>query len=182
MLENNSLVSSLEALLFVAGEEGVSFNKLTKLLGCDSNNLERSLTDLTSKYQNDLDSALMIKETNNCYRIVTKPEFYSVLENYINVKREIELNASSLEVLSIIAYMQPITRIKIEEIRGVPSARILKKLMDIGFIYKSGQADEIGKPILYSTTTAFLDYFNISDIKELPNLKQHHDKKDNYLF
>ena len=89
----------------------------------------------------------------------------------------IEISGACLETLAIIAYKQPVTRIEIEEIRGVQTGGMIQKLLLLDLIKEDGRLDAPGRPILYSTTTAFLDYFGIKTLSELPELPKDKDEQ-----
>jgi len=105
------------------------------------------------------------------YRLATKAEVEPVVKKYFESPLSTNLSRASLEVLAIIAYKQPITRIEIDDIRGVQSSSTIQKLVLRQMIEDTGRADEPGRPIIYKTTAEFLNYFGLKTIKELPPLK-----------
>lgn len=113
-----SYLSQIEALLFVAGEEGLSLRQLATMLSLPPTALQQQLEKLSQKYESDLDSSLCLMESSNTYKLVTKEIFADILRDYAKAPINQSLSRASLEVLSIIAYKQPITRIEIDDIRG----------------------------------------------------------------
>ncbi|HFI0023696.1 TPA: SMC-Scp complex subunit ScpB, partial [Streptococcus pyogenes] len=106
-------------------------------------------------------------ETANTYRLVTKEGFAELLRAYAKTPMNQSLSRASLEVLSIVAYKQPITRIEIDDIRGVNSSGALSKLLAFDLIREAGKKDVVGRPHLYATTDYFLDYMGINHLDEL---------------
>jgi segregation and condensation protein B len=102
-----------------------------------------------------------------CYKIVTKEIFADLLRDFAKAPVNQSLSRASLEVLSIIAYKQPITRIEVDDIRGVNSSSAISKLMALGLIREAGKKEVIGRPNLYATTDYFLDFMGINDLSEL---------------
>ena len=124
----SSHLARLEALLFVAGEDGLSLRAMAQLLEMPVTGLTQSLEKLQAKYEADEDSALCLLESSNTYKLVTKPDFASLLRDYSKTPINQSLSRASLEVLSIVAYKQPITRAEVDDIRGVNSSGAIAKL------------------------------------------------------
>ena len=163
-------LSQIEALLFVAGEDGLSLRDLAVLLDLSPTALQQQLEKLEQRYQKDENSSLCLKETAKTYKLVTKPAFADVLRKYARAPINQSLSRASLEVLSIIAYKQPLTRIEIDDIRGVNSSGALSKLQAFGLIQEVGKKEVLGRPNLYATTDYFLDYMGINHLEELPDI------------
>ncbi|GGE37367.1 SMC-Scp complex subunit ScpB [Streptococcus himalayensis] len=163
-----SKLAELEALLFVAGEEGLKARQLAELLSIPPTGVVQSLEKLQEKYQQDEHSCLELLETSNTYKLVTKKVFADILREYSKAPINQSLSRAALETLSIIAYKQPITRIEIDEIRGVNSSGAISKLLAFDLIQEAGKKEVIGRPNLYATTDYFLDYMGINHIEELP--------------
>ncbi len=102
------------------------------------------------------------------YRVMTLPRFAAAVAAYHKTKAASKLTRAAIETLAIIAYKQPITRAELEAIRGVSCGEVLKTLMERRLITIKGRAEELGRPMLYGTTKAFLDHFGLASIKELP--------------
>ena len=165
-----SNLQKVEALLFVSGEDGLSVADLSEMTGFMKPAVTAMLDKLAKKYQKDPDSALTVSNFGQVYRLATKAEMSSVIKNYFDAPQLTKLSPASLEVLAIIAYKQPITRLEIDDIRGVQSGSMLQKLTIRNLINEAGRLDEPGRPILYQTTDYFLDYFGLDNLQNLPKL------------
>lgn len=160
----------LEGLLFVTGEDGLSLEEIEKLLDLTK---EETLS-LLEQYKNSLQDetrGLKLVYLGNKYKLTTKEEHKEYYELLVDKVVSSSLSQSALEVLAIIAYNEPITVGQIDEIRGVSSRDMVRKLLFKGLIDISGKSDLPGKPMLYKTTDKFLDYFNLSSIDELPKIE-----------
>ena len=122
-------LSQIEALLFVAGDEGMALSALCSITQFDKPAVLNLIEALANKYADDPNSALEIRETDGMYRLVTKPALGAVVKGYFEAPAQATLSQAQLESLVIIAYKQPITRIEIDQIRGVQSAGTIQKLM-----------------------------------------------------
>ena len=160
-------LAQLEALLFVAGEDGLSLRQMAELVNLTPTALTQQLDKLAEKYAQDETSALDLLQTAQTYKLVTKDGFAELLRDYAKAPVNQSLSRASLEVLSIIAYKQPITRIEVDDIRGVNSSSAITKLMSFGLIKIIGKKEVIGTPNLYATTDYFLDYMGINHLDEL---------------
>lgn len=169
---NINLLPIIEGTLFLSGENGVSIAELLLITNCDQMSIEEALNQMKNNYQNDHNSGLELLYTSGTYKLVTKKDFYSYFEKYAMLDQKEKLGVGSLEILSIIAYNQPITRFEIENLKGTSITHGLRLLQNKDLIYISGKKQEIGSPNLYSTTSAFLDYIGINDLNELPPLKE----------
>lgn len=158
----------IEGLLFLKGDEGATVDEICYCLETSENETIAYLEQLKLKYENE-DSGLDVNTIEDKYRIVTKkqfaPYYNKILENPITQK----LSNAALEVLAIIAYKQPITRAQIGEIRGVNSDNVVKSLCARDLLKEAGTLDVIGKPLLYETTSGFLDLFNLKSLEDLPS-------------
>lgn len=167
-----SKLAEIEALLFVAGEDGLRVRQLADLLSIPPTGVIQSLEKLAEKYRKDEDSSLALLETSNAYKIVTKQDFADLLREYSRAPINQSLSRAALETLSIIAYKQPITRIEVDEIRGVNSSGAISKLQIFDLIRENGKKEVLGRPNLYVTTDYFLDYTGINSIEELPVVEE----------
>lgn len=165
-----SHLGQLEALLFVAGEEGLQLRQIAELTHLSVQALSQQLEKLREKYENDPTSALCLLETGKAFRLVTKEEHADLLRLYSSSPTNQSLSRASLEVLSIIAYRQPITRIEIDDIRGVNSSGAIAKLQAFNLIREDGKKEVLGRPNLYVTTDYFLDYMGVNSLEELPDV------------
>lgn len=171
-MNNLNKTATLELLLFVAGEEGLELNQLSELSGMSKFACEQQIERLIEKYQDDEESALTIIETAGKYKLATKDSFADILKNYAKTPLNQSLSRSALEVLSIIAYKQPITRLEIDQLRGVNSSGTLSTLRAYDLVEKTGTLEVVGRPGLYGTTEFFLDYIGINDLSELPEIDE----------
>ena len=167
-----SKLAEIEALLFVAGEDGLRVRQLAELLSLPPTGVTQSLEKLAEKYQKDEDSSLALLETSNTYKIVTKQDFAELLREYSRAPINQSLSRAALETLSIIAYKQPITRMEVDEIRGVNSSGAISKLQIFDLICENGKKEVLGRPNLYVTTDYFLDYMGINSLEELPIVEE----------
>lgn len=164
-------IAVIESLLFVAGNDGLSLEELSKLTNCTLDAVAANIQELALRYKNDESSGLFLIETANMYQIVTKPEYADYIKRYAQSPFSQTLSRPLLETLAIVAYKQPITRIEIEEIRGVQVTSNLQKLRSRQLIEEVGRLDKPGNPLLYGTTDFFLDYFGANSLDELPELR-----------
>ncbi len=160
--------AQIEGLLFISGDEGITLGDLAKISGFMKPAVLTILQELKKKYEDDPASAFILLESDQTYRLATKPQLAEVIKHYFEVPLTVPLTKALLEVLAIVAYRQPITRLEIDDIRG--SSGSLQKLMVRGLVDTHGRLDAPGRPFLYSTTPAFLNYFGLSDLEELPPL------------
>lgn len=172
-----NMKSITEGILFVVGDEGISIEDLSKTLNIDENEVKQILTELRKDYESP-ERGIRISFLGNTFKLTTKSEHKEYYEHLVTDGRVFTLSNASLETLAIIAYNEPITRIKIDEIRGVSSSQIVRKLLARGFIKECGKEASIGKPILYKTTDEFLDYFGLASKSDLPKLKRPENTKN----
>lgn len=167
-----SNLSQIEGLLFISGDEGITVADLAKITGFMKPAVITLLTQLQHKYETDEDCALVLLHSGNTYRLATKRDLAPIMKRYFEVPLTVPLSQALLEVLAIVAYRQPITRLEIDDIRGVQSSGSIQKLLVRGLIETSGRLDAPGRPFLYKTTTAFLDYFGLTSLEDLPPLAE----------
>lgn len=171
-----TIVSQVEAILFVVGEEGIGLEELSYLLETTTAKTYEALTYLQEKYTADSQAALHILEVGNHFVLSTKKQFAPLLKKYAQSPMSNSLTQAALETLSIVAYKQPISRVEIDEIRGVQSAGSIQKLVARQLIEEKGRVDGPGRAILYGTTTYFMDYFGLKSLEELPDIQQMEDE------
>lgn len=165
-----SRLAEIEVVLFVAGEEGLTLRQLADLLELQPTAVLQQVEQLAEKYQADHQSGLAILESSNRYKLVSKKEYASLLRTYAKTPINQSMSRALLETLSIIAYKQPITRIEVDEIRGVNSSSAISKLQVYDLIREDGKKEVLGRPNLYVTTDYFLDYMGINGLEELPEV------------
>lgn len=162
-------IGILEGLLFVTGEDGLSLQDIEKFLEITK---EDAIT-LLDEFKKTLESeqrGLKLVYLGNRYKLSTKEEHKKYYELLADKTVSGILSQSALETLAIIAYNAPISVGMIDEIRGVSSRDMVRKLLFRGLIDIAGRSELPGKPMLYKTTDKFLDYFNLSSIEQLPEL------------
>lgn len=160
----------LEGLLFVVGEDGLTIEQLVDVLEINEEEAKCLLMELKKDYESD-NRGLRIDFLGNKFKLTTKFEHKNYYQKLIENPETNFLSQAALETLAIIAYNEPITRVQIDEIRGVGTTSIIRKLVAKGFIKESGRSDFPGRPILYETTHEFLDYFCLSSIEDLPKIE-----------
>ncbi len=171
MMEKQELIelsNKLEAILF-SYAEALSYKKCTKVLDVDFEDLKEAIELLKSRYKEN--SALELLEVNLSLQIAVKPEYADYVDELLVSDKAKGLSKPQLEVLSIIAYRQEVTKRDIERIRGVNSARIVQSLIDLDLVEAIGKKDAPGLPIIYGTTETFLIRFGLKNISELPELE-----------
>lgn len=173
--------AALEALLFISGEEGLSKKELLRSLEIEEHQLKDLLDELYEKY-NQSTSGIDLIYTAGSYKLVTKAHYEDVVKEYAQSLDSQKLSKQALELLAIVAYRQPVTRLTIEEIRGVQSSGLIQKLQLHDLIEESGRLDLPGRPFVYSTTAYFLDYFGLESLDDLPVVKEENGEEKNLFF
>ena len=174
-----NLKAVLEGILFIVGDEGTTINDMVKVLEVTEEEVKNLLMELKKDYESN-DRGLRISYLGNAFKLTTKEEHKEYYERLVSDSKTSGLSNATLEVLAIIAYNEPITRLQVDDIRGVNSAQIIRRLLARGFIKVCGESDGIGKPNLYRTTNEFLDYFGLSSKNDLPDIVfRNKDEDDN---
>lgn len=172
----------LEGLLFVVGDEGITIKDISNVLEVDEETAKELVLSLKNDYLNE-DRGLRIDYLGNSLKLTTKSEHKYYYKKLVEEENHV-LSQAALETLAIIAYNEPITRIRVDEIRGISSSQMIRKLAAKGFIKEVGRENIPGRPILYKTTDDFLDYFGLSSIDDLPKIEEKNeldDEKDLFL-
>lgn len=167
----------LESLLFAAGDEGLSLKQVCAVLEIEEHQALEIIEGLFAEYNKDESRGIQLIELAGTYQLVTKKEHAPYLKKLVESPNVNSLSQAALETLAIVAYKQPITRVDIEEIRGVKTERPLSTLASKGLVKAVGRAEGTGRAILYGTTKEFLDYFGLKDISELPPLPENIDEE-----
>ena len=139
------------------------------------------LLTLKKRYE-EKDRGLRISYLGDAFKLTTKPEHKEYYEKLVVNPETNTLSQAALEVLAIVAYHQPITRLETEELRGVSCTHTLRKLLAKGLLKEAGKSDMPGRPNLYKTTSEFLDYFGLATIEDLPKMEIDIDDKETELF
>ncbi len=165
MLSNKA---KIESLLFVSGSEGITLGQLSQLTNMMKPAVKEQLAALEVKYAADPDTSLCLLTAGETYRLATKKSLATVVKEYFESPAMTTLSKAALETLAIIAYKQPVTRVEIEEIRGVQSAGVIQKLLLYELITEQGRLNIPGRPFKYGTTDHFLDFFGLTSLSDLP--------------
>jgi segregation and condensation protein B len=173
----------LEGLLFVQGDTGLTLKEVMSILDISEEDAKELVYRLKTSYE-DNNRGLRLNYLGNTFKLTTKQEHKEYYQKLLETPGTHNLSQAALEVLAIIAYNEPITRNEIDEMRGVESVFIIRKLQAKGLIKESGRKDAPGHPILYKTTDDFLDYFGLSTKEDLPDISKIivEDEKEKDLF
>ena len=165
------LITRLHGIIFVTGIEGVRRKDLAASLQVPLNQVTEALQQLQLNLQEDSLSPVELVNYNDQYRLVTKSELAPDVESYAHSPFTQKLSRAAVETLAIVAYRQPITRMGIDEIRGVSSITMLQKLLARDLIREVGRLEAPGRPVLYGVTDYFMDYFGLKSLEDLPNIE-----------
>lgn len=165
-----NLKAVLEGLLFVVGDEGLTVEEIKKTLEISEDEFNKMIEKMKKEYSSD-ERGICVTFLGDRLKMVTKKEHKDYLQKLINLSGNDNLSESALEVLAIVAYNQPVTRVMIDDIRGVSSSYLVRKLSYYNLICEVGRSETAGRPILYGTTSLFLDYFGLKNIDELPSVE-----------
>lgn len=176
-------IGIIEGMLYVVGDEGITYDKLKEVLEIDDKKLNEVLNILKKTYENEV-RGFRLEILGNKYKLVTKKEHSKYYEKLIETNKKENLTQSALETLAVIAYNSPVTRSMVDEIRGVDSVYQIKRLLYRNLIKEVGKSDLPGRPILYAVTDQFLDYLGLSNINELPkiNLEVEENNEETNLY
>ena len=170
----NKIYSVIESLLFVSGEP-LFASDIARIIDCSVDETISYLKEMILLFENSKERGVKIISINGRYQIVTKNENSAFIQKLLKKNTRQSLSQASLESLAIIAYKQPITRIEIDEIRGVKSDSAIQRLIEKNLVEETGRKDVVGKPILYGTTDEFLRHFALTNIEDLPSLDLYSD-------
>ena len=161
--------AAIEALLFTAGDP-LPLEKLAEILEQDKKTMKLLMGNMIINWQNSK-RGIMVREIDGSYQLCTKPEHFELIRRLVEPRQKQALSQAAYETLAIIAYNQPITRARLEHIRGVNSDSAVTRLVERNLIREAGRLDAPGKPVLYETTEEFLRSFGFSSIANLPVLE-----------
>ncbi|WDF81599.1 SMC-Scp complex subunit ScpB [Lacticaseibacillus pabuli] len=162
--------AEIEAVLYAAGEDGVELGALSQILGIAPAAMRQQMDSFIARLKTDATRGLCVRVSGERYYLLTKPELAETLKRYFQGPPATGLSQAALEVLAIIAYQQPVTRIEVDEVRGVQSSGALQTLITRQLVAEAGRLDAPGRPIMYATTPEFLDYFGLKSLDDLPEL------------
>ena len=172
------MLSALEGLLFVIGDEGLTLEDITSILEISEDDAKKLINELYNELNHET-RGIKLDYLGERFKFTTKAEHAKYFEKLVQNEQGNKLSDAALEVLSIIAYSGPITRVDIDKIRGVSSAYIVRKLVLKNLIEECGRSEDIGRPMLYKITNQFLNYLGLGSIKELPEIKEVEQKDNN---
>lgn len=166
----NNLKAIIEGLLFVSGDEGLSVDEIVNISESNIDDVKNAIKILYKDYETE-ERGIQLEYLGERFKLTTKPTHKEYYKKLLKNEEDSVLSQSALETLAIIAYNSPITRIDIDNIRGVNSTYVIRKLLIKGLIEEVGRSDSPGKPRLYNITPKFLDYFGLGSIEELPQIE-----------
>jgi segregation and condensation protein B len=169
-MQVGKLEAIIEAILFTMGDT-VSLSSLAQVIEQDENVTRKIINRLKDKYEVE-DRGIQIIEIDNTFQMCTKASMYDYIRKITHQPKKIVLSEILLETLSIIAYKQPITKVEIEQIRGVRSDHAVNKLVEYQLVCDVGRLDAPGRPLLFGTTEDFLRNFGMQSLKDLPTIKE----------
>lgn len=165
------MVEILEGLLFIMGDEGIELEKIKSVLEITDDELKKIINELKIEYDSP-NRGLSIEEFGNKIKLTTKKEHKEYYERLVDEESNSMLSNAALETLAIIAYNGPVTRVEIDEIRGINSSHLVRKLLLKNLIKDVGRSESAGRPIMYQVTDDFLDYFGLTSINDLPKIEE----------
>ncbi len=166
----------VEGLLFVVGDEGISIKQISDILEISEEEVSNLIKELENDYESD-ERGITLKRYGSLYKLATKEIHSSYYKKLSEISDAKTLSQSALETLAIIAYNEPVTRLQVDELRGINSSQMIRNLIAKDLVKVVGKSDGLGHPTLYGITNQFLDYFGISSKDELPNVS--FEEKDN---
>jgi segregation and condensation protein B len=170
-MTNEERKAALEAIIYAA-DEPATIEQLAKALGEEKLVVQAALDELVASYGSE-ERGIEIRAVAGGYKLYTKPQQHDVVRRFIkSLRPPLRLTMPALETLAVIAYKQPVTSPEISEIRGVNTSGVISTLLDKRLITTAGRKEVIGRPILYKTSKEFLMRFGLSDLEELPSLKE----------
>ena len=181
----NIFINHIEALVFCSPKP-INISEMYRCLKemfdskISKENIEESLNIIERKFKND-DFSMELIYSGGGYQFLTKPTYQASVGMLLKQQSKRRLSNSALEALSIIAYRQPVTKNEIEQVRGVNCDYTVQRLLEKELIEITGKSDRIGRPLLYSTSKKFMDYFGINSLKELPTLKDILNESENEI-
>ena len=170
-MTNEERKAALEAIIYAA-DEPATIEQLASALGDEKLVVQASLDELVASYAAE-DRGIEIRAVAGGYKMYTKPQHHDAVRRFIkSLRPPLRLSMPALETLAVIAYKQPVTSPEISEIRGVNTSGVISTLLDKRLITTAGRKEVMGRPILYKSSKEFLMRFGLSDLEELPSLKE----------
>lgn len=168
----------VEGLLYIVGEDGAKVEQIALSIDKSIEDTKIILENIQRKYSSEL-FGIELVGYGSVYKFISKKDVYPYAQQLFGVSKPNTLSQSALETLAIIAYKQPITRVEIEELRGVGAEMMLRKLQARNLIREVGRSEAPGRPILYEVTEEFMDSFKLYTLNELPDLPEYTNKEEN---
>ena len=162
----------LEALLYVAGEDGVSYEQICQVIDDLTSDEVNLLIEEYKNHLNDSERGVALVEVAGVYQLITNPELSMYIEKLVDAPKPTSLSQAALETLAVVAYNAPVSRAEIEDIRGVKSEKALNTLVSKGLVKEVGRAEGTGRAILYGVTQEFLTHFGLKSVEELPPMPE----------
>lgn len=178
-MEIRDIEGALEGILFASGEP-VAINRIAGVLAVDAEIVSDVATRLADRYSFERRGIRLIR-MDDSLQLCSSPEYADYIRMALETRKPPQLTQPALEVLSVVAYFQPVTRAYIDQVRGVDSAYTVSILNDRGLIEPCGRLAVPGRPVLYRTTSAFLRTFGIESLSELPELPQQEGESDEQI-
>ncbi|MBZ0263564.1 SMC-Scp complex subunit ScpB [bacterium] len=161
-----NVLGALEAMLF-ASDHPIQEQEISETLGVKQDEVASLTNQLDQLYQQH-NHGIALQHTGAGWRLVTRSEYSEIVKRHLRLKQKTKLSRAALECISIVAYRQPVSRMEVEEIRGVDSSQVLRNLLERDLIKIKGRAEVPGRPLLYGTTDSFLAYFGLDSLVSLP--------------
>lgn len=166
-----NLLGVLEGLLFAVGDEGLTLEQVADILEINIEEAKEVLKNLRTLYEED-NRGIRVSYLGDAFKLTTKKEHKEYYQKLLTNESNNLLSDAALETLAIIAYNQPITRVEVDNLRGVSTSQMIRKLVAKGLVKENGKSAMPGRPNLYATTSDFLDYFGLATISELPEVEK----------
>lgn len=174
--------SVIEGILYVSGNDGIDVNDIKKVINMPVDDIRKLMKEMKQGYDSNPDCGFTIKPYGSHYYLLTKPENKEFISKLIDVRLKNPLTPAVMETLAIVAYNNPCTGVKVDEIRGTSSDNALKRLEALELIKNVGRANTPGRPYLYEITQKFFNLFGIKSLNELPKINQDTNDIENVDF
>ncbi len=177
-MRREDIKNIIEAIMF-AYSEPITIKELNNAINeeLSPKEIELMLNTLIQEYK-DNNRGVQIIKLQDKYQMCTNKEYSNFVKNILEPKKKKTLSQATLETLTIIAYKQPVTKVEVEEIRGVKCDRAIQNLLESELIYEAGRLDKIGKPMVYKTTSEFLRLLSIEKLEDLPPIDKYEEKEN----
>ena len=167
-MNNKEIISALEAVLYASGDP-IGIDRLSQVFDVKPEDVEKAAEKLKGRLE-ETNSGIELLRLDNSYQFATKSRYAEYIKKAFDLKRRVPLSGAAFEVLSVIAYNQPVTRAFVEQVRGVDCSGVITTLLEKELIEERGRLELPGRPLLYGTTKNFLRCFGLSDLTDLPPL------------